>query len=75
MENATAIETEMGNVIRAMRIEKAWSQEALSFESGLHRTYIGAVERGEKNLTIKNLVRIAVALGVTASTILEKAGF
>lgn len=75
MDNGAAIEVKMGCAVRELRLGKGWSQEQLSFESGLHRTYIGAVERGEKNLTVKNLARIADALGVTASIVLAMAGF
>lgn len=74
MQKTPEIEKKLGEAIRAKRLEKGWSQEELSFESGLHRTYIGAVERGEKNLTVKNLVRIAWALGVQTSTLMIKAG-
>lgn len=73
MKNAPEIEKVLGEAIRACRLRNGWSQEELSFESGLHRTYIGAVERGEKNLTVKNLVRIAVALDVSASNLMLNA--
>ena len=73
MKNAPEIEKPLGEAIRACRLAHGWSQEELSFESGLHRTYIGAVERGEKNLTVKNLVRIASALGVSASELMLSA--
>jgi transcriptional regulator with XRE-family HTH domain len=74
MRKIPEIEKKLGDAIRAKRLEKGWSQEELSFESGLHRTYIGAVERGEKNLTVKNLVRIAHSLGVQASVLMTGAG-
>jgi transcriptional regulator with XRE-family HTH domain len=74
MDKRLAPEKRIGMAIRARRMEKEWSQEQLSFESGLHRTYIGAVERGEKNLTLKNLVRIAKALDTLASDIMVAAG-
>lgn len=74
MRKAPEIEKTLGNAIRAKRLEKGWSQEELSFESGLHRTYIGAVERGEKNLTVKKLVQIARSLGVQASVLMAGAG-
>ncbi len=50
--------------IRAYRAELSLSQEALADLCGLHRTYVGAVERGEKNITLGTLARLAKALGV-----------
>ena len=75
MKKGSEIEANLGTAIRAERVGKGWSQEHLSFECGLHRTYIGAVERGEKNLTVKNLVRIARSLGIAASALMLAAGF
>ena len=54
----------VGNTVREMRLAKGWSQEELSFNCGLHRTYVGAVERGERNLTLLSLQKIADALGL-----------
>ena len=45
--------------VRALRTEKGWSQEDFAFECGLHRTYIGAVERGERNILLENIKKIA----------------
>jgi transcriptional regulator with XRE-family HTH domain len=73
MDKRLAPEKRIGMAIRAKRLEKDWSQESLSFECGLHRTYIGAVERGEKNLTLKNLIRLAKSLDTQASDILALA--
>lgn len=50
-----------------MRARKGWSQEEFAAVSGLHRTYIGAVERGEKNLTISTLHTLAKTLDTTIS--------
>lgn len=52
----------IGNRIRDFRIEANLSQEKLAFESELDRTYIGSVERGERNISIINLRKIAKAL-------------
>ena len=49
------IQRKLGDRIRVLRSRKGWSQEQFAAISGLHRTYIGAVERGEKNLTISTL--------------------
>lgn len=60
-----------GNRIRELRREQGLSQEALASKCGLHRTYIGAVERGEKNISLKNIARIAEALGVSLRELLD----
>ena len=50
--------------IRRLRRERGWSQETLADRAGIHRTYLGSVERGERNVAIDNICRIALALGV-----------
>ena len=55
----------LGNFLRSVRLKHDWSQEDLSFESGLHRTYVGAVERGEYNVTLLTLRQITDALGIS----------
>lgn len=58
--------------IRFLRQNLALSQEALADKAGLHRTYVGAVERGERNITLLNANRIAEALGVSLSDCLRE---
>ncbi len=53
-----------GNRVRQLRKEKKISQEELSFKADLHRTYIGMIERAEKNITLVNIEKIAKALNV-----------
>jgi transcriptional regulator with XRE-family HTH domain len=53
-----------GERVRAIRERLGMSQEALAAGTRLHRTYIGSVERGERNLSLRNIVRLAEALGV-----------
>lgn len=57
--------------IRRLRTTSGLSQEKLAAECGLHRTYIGAVERGERNVTLRTLERIATALRVDPRLLLE----
>ncbi len=56
------ITEKFGKNVRLFRTQKGLSQESLAFECNLHRTYIGAVERGERNITLKNAEKIALAL-------------
>jgi transcriptional regulator with XRE-family HTH domain len=57
--------------VRRLRIEIGLSQEELAERAGVHRTYVGMLERGEKNVTIYNIERIADAFAIQASTLLE----
>lgn len=53
-----------GERVRLLRKEKGLSQEELADKADVHRTYVGMIERGEKNITIVNIQKIAKALGV-----------
>ena len=61
----------IGKRIRKLRLEASLSQEKLAFQSNLDRTYIGSVERGERNIAIINLNKIAKALNISVSKLLE----
>ena len=52
--------------VRELRKKRGWSQEELGARADLHRTYIGAIERAEENLTLRTLDKLATALGVLA---------
>jgi transcriptional regulator with XRE-family HTH domain len=56
-----------GRKIRAERIKQNLSQEELADLAGVHRTYVGMIERAEKNITLKNIAKLATALGVEIS--------
>lgn len=60
-----------GEHIRTLRKQAGWSQEELAAASGLHRTYVGAVERGERNVSLINIVQLARALRVKPTDLLE----
>ena len=61
-ENKALINIKVGYMIKYYRELNHLTQEELSFEAGLHRTYIGQVERAEKNATIQSIEKIALAL-------------
>ncbi len=56
--------------VRLLRVMRGWSQEVLALEAGLDRTYVGAVERGERNLTLASMEKLAGALGVEVRELL-----
>ena len=58
-----------GEKVRQIRKEKGLSQEKLSFKADLHRTYIGMIERAEKNITLVNIEKIANALEVSINSL------
>jgi transcriptional regulator with XRE-family HTH domain len=58
--------------LRQRRLELSLSQEVLAERAGVHRTYIGMLERGEKNATLISIERIATALDVDAYTLLQR---
>ena len=60
-----------GNKVRELRKEKGISQEELADRAGLHRTYIGMIERAEKNITLTNIEKIAKALDVSISELMS----
>jgi transcriptional regulator with XRE-family HTH domain len=59
----------LGNAVRELRARNAISQEELGFRSGLHRNYVGAIERGEINATFRTLLRLTAGLDVRLSAL------
>lgn len=59
MQDPVSVRKNLGRRVRALRLKKKWSQEDLSHESGLARSFTGAIERGEKDLRLTTLVKLA----------------
>jgi transcriptional regulator with XRE-family HTH domain len=70
--NMAEINKRVGINIRKLREKKGLSQEQLAFEANLHRAYIGQIERGEKNIGLVNLEKIAKALRVSLETLVKR---
>jgi transcriptional regulator with XRE-family HTH domain len=62
---------EFGNRIRYLRSQENISQEQLSFKTGFHRTYIGMIERGERNISLTNMAVFAKVFGLTIDELLK----
>ena len=60
--------------LRRVRQARSLSQEKLADLAGLHRTYVGSVERGETNISIDNIEKLASALGIDAATLVTEDG-
>ena len=61
----------VGRNLRALRLERGLSQEAFASTLSVHRTYMGGLERGERNLTLRSVERIAARLGVAPLDLLR----
>lgn len=61
----------LGQRIRELRTEQGYSQEGFADACGVHRTFMGTVERGESNLSFHNIARVAATLGVTLSVLFQ----
>ena len=68
-----ALRAKLGRAVRRLRRAAGYSQESFADKCGLHRTYMGSVERGETNISLDNLERVAKALGLTAGQLLFEA--
>lgn len=61
----------LANRTRELRLARGWSQDQLAAESGLHRTYIGAIERSEHNVGVDTVVKLANALKVSLKDLFD----
>ena len=68
------IRKRFGDRIRQLRNDRGWSKEELADRAGLHRTYIGSIERGEQNLSLVNIERLSVTLGVSLAELFAPFG-
>lgn len=66
-----ATQKQFGKRLRQLRRERGLSQEELGVKANLHRTYIGTIERAEKNISIENMSKLAKALGVRVTDLFE----
>lgn len=62
---------QFGKKIKELRLQKQWSQEELAYNSGFHRTYIGMIERGERNISLKNIYRFAETFKIDIKILFE----
>jgi len=63
---------DFGLMVRSIRIEQKLSQEQLANKAGVHRTYIGMIERGEKNITLENISKICDGLGLSIENLFRE---
>lgn len=70
-DEQSKVKTDFGAHLRKLRKQKGLSQEELALSCDLDRTYIGGVERGERNISLVNISRIAQALGVPSRELME----
>lgn len=64
MQGENQLIKRFGDLVRSLRKRKGYSQEYLAERTGVHRTYIGMIERGEKNITLLNIQKICLALEI-----------
>jgi transcriptional regulator with XRE-family HTH domain len=71
MQDATTVRKQIGRRVRKLREARKWSQEELAHQSGLARSFTGAIERGEKDLRLTTLVKLANTFKIPASHLLR----
>jgi len=72
MENIHVTQKKLGDKVRRLRKTQGYSQELFAELVGVHRTYIGMIERGEKNVTLETLMKLSNALNISLSSLVEE---
>jgi transcriptional regulator with XRE-family HTH domain len=72
MQDAMTARKDLGLRVRELREKRKWSQEDLAHESGLARSFAGAIERGEKDLRLSTLVKLANSFNVSLAQLLKR---
>lgn len=67
----TDVKALFGDRVRELRQKRGWSQEEFAAKAELDRSYIGCIERGERNVSIENICKVAVALAVSPAALFE----
>lgn len=70
----SAASVALGAAVRSMRVERGLAQETFAARAGMDRSYYGAIERGEFNVSLETIVKIAGAFEISASALIERAG-
>lgn len=70
MKKSTVL-VKFGNKIRELRLQKEWNQEELADKSGFHRTYIGMIERAERNISLRNIEKLAQTFNIEIRNLFE----
>ena len=65
------IRSRLGKRVRHLRTNLAWSQEKLAEKAGLHPTYVGGIERGERNVSLENLFKLSRAFDITLAELFQ----
>lgn len=67
----SALQQKFGKKINLLRIEHSWTQEKLAEKTGFHRTYIGMIERGERNISLKNIQILSKVFEISISELFK----